>query len=135
MAEFRAVIADPKTGATYQKVISGNHANSLVGKKISEKIDGIFVDMPGYKLQITGGSDKDGFPMRPDLPGPRRRKILTAESTGFHPERKGTRRRKNFRGNTVSPDIIQLNMKIVQYGPRAVKELFPPKEAKEGEKK
>lgn len=134
MAEFRAVIADPKTGMTYQKVVGGNLANSLVGKKIGDKIDGIFVEMPGYKLQIMGGSDKDGVPMRSDLPGPRRKMILTAESTGFHPERKGTRRRKNFRGNTVSPDTIQLNMKIIQYGPRAVKEIFPPKAA-EGEAK
>ena len=134
MAEFRAVIADPKTGMTYQKVVGGNLANSLVGKKIGEKIDGIFVEMPGYKLQIMGGSDKDGVPMRSDLPGPRRKMILTAESIGFHPERKGTRKRKNFRGNTVSPDTIQLNMKIIQYGPRAVKEIFPPKAA-EGEAK
>ena len=134
MAEFRAVIADPKTGMTYQKVVGGNLANSLVGKKIGDKIDGIFVEMPGYKLQIMGGSDKDGVPMRSDLPGPRRKMILTAESTGFHPERKGTRKRKNFRGNTVSPDTIQLNMKIIQYGPRAVKEIFPPKAA-EGEAK
>jgi len=134
MAEFRAVIADPKTGMTYQKVVGGNLANSLVGKKIGDKIDGIFVEMPGYKLQIMGGSDKDGVPMRSDLPGPRRKMILTAESIGFHPERKGTRKRKNFRGNTVSPDTIQLNMKIIQYGPRAVKEIFPPKAA-EGEAK
>ena len=134
MAEFRAVIADSKTGMTYQKVVGGNLANSLVGKKIGEKIDGIFVEMPGYKLQIMGGSDKDGVPMRSDLPGPRRKMILTAESIGFHPERKGTRKRKNFRGNTVSPDTIQLNMKIIQYGPRAVKEIFPPKAA-EGEAK
>ncbi|MFH0815605.1 MAG: 30S ribosomal protein S6e [Methanobacteriota archaeon] len=134
MAEFRAVISDPKTGMTYQKVVGGNLANSLVGKKIGDKIDGIFVEMPGYKLQISGGSDKDGVPMRSDLPGPRRKMILTAESTGFHPERKGTRKRKNFRGNTVSPDTIQLNMKIIQYGPRAVKEIFPPKAA-EGEAK
>ena len=133
MAEFRAVIADPKTGKTYQKAVGGNLANSLVGKKIGDKIDGIFVEMPGYKLQITGGSDKDGVPMRSDLPGPRRKMILTAESIGFHPDRKGTSKRKNFRGNTVSPDTIQLNMKIIQYGPRAVKEIFPPKA--EGEAK
>jgi small subunit ribosomal protein S6e len=134
MAEFRAVISDPKTGMTYQKVVGGNLANSLVGKKIGDKIDGIFVEMPGYKLQIMGGSDKDGVAMRSDLPGPRRKKILTAESTGFHPERKGVRRRKTFRGNTVSADTIQLNMKIVQYGPRAVKDIFPPKAEAEAAK-
>jgi small subunit ribosomal protein S6e len=128
MVEFRANISDPKTGKSYQKEVSGNQANAILGKKIGDKIDGIFVDMPGYKLEITGGSDKDGFPMRKDLPGPRRKKLLISKGLGFDPHMKGERRRKNMRGNTVSPDTIQLNMKISTRGPRPAEELLGKKE-------
>ncbi len=83
MAEFKAVIADPKTGKAYKRDISGHYANALIGKKIGEDLDGLYVGLPGYKLQITGGSDKDGFPMRSDLPGPRRKRLLLSGGVGF----------------------------------------------------
>jgi small subunit ribosomal protein S6e len=128
MAEFRANISDPKTGKSYQKQISGNQANALLGKKIGDKIDGIFVEMPGYKLEITGGSDKDGFPMRSDLPGPRRKQLLVSNGLGFKPHTEGERRKKSMRGNQISPDIVQVNMKVVVKGPRSVEELLAKKE-------
>ncbi len=128
MVEFRANISDPKTGKSYQKEVSGNQANAILGKKIGDRIDGIFMDMPGYKLEITGGSDKDGFPMRKDLPGPRRKKLLISKGLGFAPHMKGERRRKNMRGNTVSPDTVQLNMQITARGPRSAEELLTKKE-------
>jgi small subunit ribosomal protein S6e len=128
MAEFKANISDTKSGKSYQKAISGNQANAILGKKIGDKIDGIFVDMPGYKLEITGGSDKDGFPMRRDLPGPRRKKLLLSRGLGYYPGRKGNRKKKSMRGNTVSPDTVQVNMKISTRGPRAVEELLAKKQ-------
>ena len=114
--EFKTVIADPKKGKTYQWEITGHHANSLVGKRIGDEVDGIFVGLPGYKLVITGGSDRDGFPMRRELPGPKRRKVLITESVGFHPDDKGVRKRKTVRGGTVSPDIVQINITVVTSG-------------------
>ena len=128
MVEFRANISDPKTGKSYQKQVSGNQANAILGKKIGDKMDGIFVEMPGYKLEITGGSDKDGFPMRRDLPGPRRKQLLISKGFGFYPHMEGERKRKTMRGNQVSPDIVQINMKVVTRGPRSVDELLAKKE-------
>ena len=122
MVEFKAVISDPKSGKTYQAVVSGHHANSLVGKKVGDEFDGIFVSLPGYKLVVTGGSDKDGFPMRKELQGTRRRKILISKSQGFRPKDKGVRRRKSVRGNTISTDIIQINMKITAYGSKPIED-------------
>ncbi len=122
MAEFKVVINDTKTGKSYQKAISGTKANSLIGKRIGQEIDGVFVDLPGYKLKITGGTDKDGFPMRPNLQGPGRKKLLLKGGIGFHPKRHGMRKRKMIRGNTVSADIVQINMKIMQYGPKPIEE-------------
>jgi len=124
MAEFKAVIADPKSGRTHKRDISGHHANALVGKKIGDEVDGLFVGLPGYKLEIMGGSDKDGFPMRHDLPGPRRRRLMLSGGVGFHPLRPGIRKKKTVRGNAVSADILQLNLKIVQRGPKSVEDAW-----------
>jgi len=132
MVEFKAVISDPKSGKTYQATVSGHHANSLVGKKVGDEFDGIFVSLPGYKLVVTGGSDKDGFPMRKELQGTRRRKLLISKSQGFKPKDKGVRRRKSVRGNTISTDIIQINMRITAYGSKPIEDaLKQPEEAKE----
>lgn len=130
MVEFKAVINEPKDGKTYQKTVSGHHANSLIGKKIGDEVDGIFVELPGYKLVITGGSDKDGLPMRSDLPGSRRKRILLTEGVGFHPKDPGVRRRKMIRGNTISPEIVQLNMKITSHGSKSLEDLLEGKEEK-----
>jgi len=130
LADFRAVISDPKDGKSYQVPVAGHHANSLIGKKIGDIVDGIFVGLPGYKLQITGGSDKDGFPMRKDLPGPRRKKLLVSKSIGFNAQEGGLRIRKNMRGNTISPDTLQINMKVTQHGMKPVGDLVKKEEKK-----
>ncbi len=127
MAEYRAVISDPKTGMSHNKGVSGHYAGALIGKRIGDEVDGIFFDLPGYKLVLTGGSDKDGFPMRPDLPGPRRKRVLVTGGTGFRPKKRGLRRRKTLRGNTVGPDTVQLNLKIVTYGPKSIEDAFKEK--------
>lgn len=116
MVEFQVVCADPETGDSYQIDVSGHHANSLVGKKIGDEVDGMFVDLPGYKLQVTGGTDEDGFPMRPELDSIGRKKVMVSESKGFHPTRPGQRKKKAFRGNTISPEVTQINMRIVEWG-------------------
>ena len=46
--------ACPKSKMAYQKVLSEEKSNALVGKSIGEEIDGIFLDLPGYRLKITG---------------------------------------------------------------------------------
>ena len=47
---------------------------------LQEEIDGIFLDLPGYRLKITGGSDNSGVPLRGDIDGNQRRKILMRKS-------------------------------------------------------
>ncbi|ASJ03915.1 30S ribosomal protein S6e [Thermococcus barossii] len=124
MATFKLVISNPKNGIAKQVEISGEGAEKLIGKRIGEEIPAselglnlteIFgEEIPGnVKLRITGGTDKDGFPMRPDVHGPRRVKILVSKGPGFRPKEKGERRKKTVRGNTISPEIVQINMKLV----------------------
>jgi small subunit ribosomal protein S6e len=130
MVEFKAVINDVKTGKSYQVPVAGHHANSLIGKKIGDVVDGIFVSLPGYKLTIAGGSDKDGVPMRADLPGVRRKNILLSDGIGFAAPSDGMRRRKLIRGNTISPETTQINMTISAAGSKSIEELLPKKEEK-----
>jgi len=130
MVEFKAVINDVKTGKSYQVPVSGHHANSLIGKKIGDVVDGIFVSLPGYKLTIAGGSDKDGFPMRADLPGVRRKNVLLTDGIGFNAPENGMRRRKLVRGNSVSTDTSQINLVISGAGSKPVEELLPKAEEK-----
>ena len=130
MVEFKAVINDGKDGRSYQVPVTGHHANSLIGKKIGDVVDGIFVGLPGYKLTITGGSDKDGFPMRKDLPGVKRRKILLTNGIGFDTTEQGLRRRKSVRGSAISPETSQLNLKVTQAGSKPLEELIKAEEKK-----
>jgi len=129
MAEFKTVIADPKEKKAYQKVLAEDKSNALVGKTIGEEIDGIFLDLPGYRLKITGGSDNSGVPLRGDIDGNQRRKILMTESVGFHPVRHGQRRRKLIRGRSLNSEVSQINLKVIEYGPKSIKELLQPEEA------
>ena len=114
MAEFKVVIADVKTGKTYNRDVGGQNANALIGKKIGDEIDGNFVDLPFFKLKITGGSDKDGFPMRPNIHGGVRVGAILSEGVGFHSTRKGERKRKTLRGNVITDSIVQINMKVLE---------------------
>ena len=135
MVEFKVVVNDIKNGKSHQMQVSGHHANSLIGKKIGDEVDGIFISLPGYKLQITGGTDKDGFAMRADLPGMARRKLLLSEGKGFKAIEKGMRKKKSIRGNTVNQDIVQINMKVVKYSSKSIDKIISTEETGVAEKK
>ena len=69
---FVAVVNDTNPnngGRSYNLTVSGNNQSQFLGKRIGDVVDGIFVGegdktLAGYKLEITGGSDKTGTPMR-----------------------------------------------------------------------
>ena len=130
MAEFKVNISD-RDGMTYKKDIKDHYANAFIGKKIDDEVDGLFLGLPGYKLLIKGGCDKQGFPMRKDITGPRRRRVLVSESLGFRPGVPGKRMKKSIRGNTVSSDIYLLNLKVTQRGPVSIKDNLASEEDKE----
>jgi len=124
MAKFKVIVSDPETGTSKAVELEEARATPLIGRRIGETIDGSIVDMSGHKAQIMGGSDKDGFPMRPSVHGGVRRRIVLSGGVGFNPRNEGMRRRKTIRGNVVTDEIVQLNMKIVE----------KPKQPKEGKK-
>ena len=112
MAKLKLSVSTPD-GKTQNLEIEGSRAQPLIGKRIGETFDGSTVGLQG-KLEITGGSDKDGFPMRRDIHGGIRLGVLITEGVGFHPEEKGERRRRRIRGNTITEDTAQVNLKAVQ---------------------
>jgi len=130
MANFKVVVSDPKTKKAFQKEIDQGQSG-LLGKKIGEKISGNNLGMPGYELEITGGSDNEGFPMRRDVDGTARKKILLSFPPGFHPKTKGQRKRKSIRGNTISQQISQVNLKVTAYGNKSLEHIFGTEKANE----
>jgi small subunit ribosomal protein S6e len=125
MATFKLVINDPATGKSFNFEVTGHHAQNFLNKKIGDQVDGINANLPGYKLQITGGSDKAGFPMRADFEGTTRRRLLLTEGIGYHPvDAPGRRKRQSVRGNRVSAEIVQVNLKVAKAGSKPVAEHF-----------
>jgi small subunit ribosomal protein S6e len=130
MPKFKIIISDPETGTSKTMELEETRALPLIGKKVGDAVDGSIVDLPGHKIKIMGGSDKDGFPMRPNVHGGVRRKVILSGGVGFNPESEGARRRKTIRGNVITDEIVQINMKIIEK-PKRPKE---KKKTKEKEK-
>ncbi len=107
------VEAEAFRAKAWQITVSGDKAAKLIGLKIGDEFDGSVVGLPGVTLKIRGGSDNSGFPMRPDIPGGAKRRVLLSGPPGFHPKEKGERRRKTVRGNTITDEIVQINTVIV----------------------
>ncbi len=135
MVDFKVVVNDTKNGKSHQVQVSGHHANSLIGKKIGDEVDGIFISLPCYKLQITGGTDKDGFSMRADLPGMGRRKLLLSKSKSFKATEDGMRKKISVRGNTINQDVVQINMKVTKHSSKPIENLIKIEEKSEADKK
>jgi len=135
MVEFKVVVNDIKNGKSHQVQVSGHHANSLIGKKIGDEVDGIFISLPGYKLQVTGGTDKNGFAMRKDFPGIGRRRLLLSKSLGFKSKENGLRKKKSVRGNTINQDVVQINVKVTKYSSKPIEKLITVEKKDEEEKK
>jgi small subunit ribosomal protein S6e len=133
MAKFKVIISDPEHGTSRVVELEEARAATLIGKRIGETMDGSVFDLAGSKVQITGGADKDGFPMRPSVHGGVRRKVVLSGGVGFNPQNKGMRKRKTIRGNVVTDEIVQINMKIVEK-PKRTKEEKETKEPKEKKK-
>jgi len=134
MAKFKVIVSDPETGTSSVVELAEARAAPLIGKRIGETIEGSIVNLPGHKAQIRGGSDKDGFPMRPSVHGGVRRGIMLSGGVGYRPQNEGMRRRKTIRGNVITDEIVQVNMKIVEK-PKGAEEAKKMKEKKKAKRK
>jgi small subunit ribosomal protein S6e len=123
MAEYKVNIG-VKGGKTHKLELKDAEAKALQGKKIGDKVT--LQEFSGYEFEITGGSDYCGFPMRKDVQGPARKRILITGGVGFRNKRKGMRARRNVAGNTIHEQTAQVNLKVLKEGKQP---LFPEPEA------
>ena len=130
MASFKLCISDPSTGKTFQKEVKDSMAKPFMGLNIGESIDGDQFELNGYELQITGGSDYCGFPMRRGILG-LRKKITLYGGIGFRGAEKGIKKRKTVCGHKVHDKISQINLKVLKPGPKKLAEIFGTSEEKE----
>lgn len=125
-----------KDGKTYKLEIE---APSLIGKSLNDKINGkdISPDLEGYELEITGTSDKSGFTSLKGVPGTMLKKTLLTYGKGMHrrPRREGKKKVSNFtpkglklrktvRGEVLSEEISQVNLRIIKEGNKKLSEIF-----------
>ncbi|MCX6697109.1 MAG: 30S ribosomal protein S6e [Methanoregula sp.] len=131
MVELKVVVSDPKTGRAYNVDASTGAAGAIVGKRIGDEVDAGTLGLAGYKIKITGGSDRTGTPARNSLPGAGRRRLLLAGGVGFHPVVEGERKRKLIRSHEITPDFVQVNARVITYGDKTLEEIFPKVEGAE----
>ena len=124
MAEFTVAVSDPEDGHTYQIGVDGQDANRFIGRELGDEVDGGAVGLDGYTLELTGGSDTSGRPMRPDVRGVATKEIMSDGGVGFKPTTDGERKRITVRGREVSDDTRQINAKITARGSDDVAELL-----------
>lgn len=124
MPDFKLVINDPKTAKSYQKIVTGNEADVFRGLKIKSKVNGEQIGLKDYQLEITGGSDNAGFPMRFDIEGILRRRPLINKGPGVKGLKKGEKIRKTVSGNTISHITSQINLKVLKHGSKSLDEIF-----------
>lgn len=132
MATFQVVISDPESGQSWQKEVDGQDANRFVGREIGDEVDGGAVGLDGFTLEITGGSDEAGRPLRSDVKGPGLKDVLLTGGTGFNPSRDGERKRVSVRGREISDVVAQLNVSVVE-GEGSVAEALGEGDAEEEE--
>jgi small subunit ribosomal protein S6e len=122
-------------------------SESLVGKKIGDKLEGseLSPELSGYELEITGTSDKSGFAGMKELEGTTLKGVLLGYGFGMHKKPKGLKKKKpnkkphglrlkkTVRGNTITRDVVLINLKVMKAGTKKLVEVFPdqnkPKEA------
>ncbi|CAG7849729.1 40S ribosomal protein S6-B [Serendipita indica DSM 11827] len=117
-------IANPATGE--QKTIDlddERRFRHFYEKRISQEVPGdpLGDEWKGYIFRITGGNDKQGFPMKQGVLLPYRVRLLLADGHScYRPRRTGERKRKSVRGCIVGPDIAVLSLVIVKQGEQPI---------------
>merc|ERR1719261_701862 len=117
-------ISCPETGQ--QKCIVVDEDRMLLpffDKRMSQEVDADSLgdEFKGYRFQITGGNDKQGFPMMQGvLCADRVRLLLKKGSKCYRQRRTGEMKRKSVRGCIVSHDLSVLNLVVVKKGEQQI---------------
>ena len=136
-----------KSGKTYKLELD---TEEFLEKQLHDKINGkdLLPDMEGYELEIAGASDRAGFTAMKEVPGVGLKKLLLGYGKAMrqrprkegkkkpsNPRPKGLRLRRTVRGRVISPEIVQINLKVLKQGNKELSEIFPDQNKKEEAKK
>ncbi|KAF5304133.1 hypothetical protein FQA39_LY01918 [Lamprigera yunnana] len=117
-------IACPSTGCQKQFELFDDHkVRIFYDKRIGCEVraDPLGDDWKGYILKITGGNDKQGFPMKQGvLTNQRVRLLLSKGHSCFRPRRSGERKRKSVRGCIIDANLSVLSLIIVRKGDKDI---------------
>jgi len=117
-------VAIPSTGA--QKVFEEHDEHKLrvfYEKRMGAEVeaDSLGDDWKGYVLRVTGGNDKQGFPMKQGvLTNGRVRLLLVKGQSCYRPRRTGERKRKSVRGCIVDGNLSALSLVVVKKGEKEI---------------
>jgi small subunit ribosomal protein S6e len=117
-------ISNPATGA--QKLIDVEDEKKLrtfMDKRMSQEVDAgcLGDEWKGYIVRISGGNDKQGFPMKQGILTNNRIRLLMAKGMSCYRERRsGERRRKSVKGCIVDGNLSVLSLVIVKKGEQEI---------------
>ena len=100
-------------------VFNWSSSRVFYDKKMSQEVEGDSLgdEWAGYVFRISGGNDKQGFPMKQGVLVPHRVRLLLSDGHScYRTRREGERKRKSVRGCIVSHDIAVLSLVVVKQG-------------------
>lgn len=113
LTQFKIIISDKK-GKSVSKELKDKEAQPLVGLRVGETVDSSVVGISSGKIELRGGSDKSGTPIRSDVHGGVKKYVLLSKGAGMRDDREGIRKRKLVRGNMITEEIYQINCLLLE---------------------
>ncbi|GAA5954138.1 hypothetical protein JCM8115_003321 [Rhodotorula mucilaginosa] len=117
---MKLVLANPATGQQKTIEIDDERKTRIFyEKRMAQEVaaDQLGDEFKGYVVRITGGNDKQGFPLKQGVLVPHRVRLLLAKGHScYRPRRTGERKRKSVRGCIVGPDVRALHLVVVKQG-------------------
>lgn len=117
-------ISYPATGSQKLFEIVDEHKLRVFYEKrigTEVEVDILGDEWKGYILKISGGNDKQGFPMKQGvLSTGRVRLLLSKGHSCYRPRRDGERKRKSVRGCIVDANLSVLSLVVVKKGKQVI---------------
>ncbi|KAK3919628.1 40S ribosomal protein S6, partial [Frankliniella fusca] len=117
-------VAFPATGAQKLfEVVDEHKLRIFYEKRMGAEVEADLLgdEWKGYVVRITGGNDKQGFPMKQGiLTNGRVRLLLSKGHSCYRPRRDGERKRKSVRGCIVDSNLSVLSLVVVRKGEQEI---------------
>ncbi|KYM93426.1 40S ribosomal protein S6, partial [Cyphomyrmex costatus] len=117
-------VSYPATGCQKLFEISDEHKLRIFYEKrmgAEVEADALGDEWKGYVVRISGGNDKQGFPMKQGvLTNGRVRLLLSKGHSCYRPRRDGERKRKSVRGCIVDSNLSVLALVIIRKGKQEI---------------